>query len=61
MLDRNPATYTVAQAITPPLMIISGLAPKFSGFQMTRSAIHPLATCPMRCDIPWQMALVDIA
>lgn len=52
--------HTVAQAITPPLMIISGFAPKFSGFQTTRSARHPVATCPMRWDIPWQMALTRI-
>jgi hypothetical protein len=54
---RNLISRTCAQAITPPLMTISGLAPKFSGFQRTRSARHPFATCPTRCDMPWVMAL----
>lgn len=33
-----------AQAITPDLRTISGLEPKFSGFQRTRSASVPTAT-----------------
>jgi hypothetical protein len=53
----DPVTRTWAQAITPPLMTVSGLAPKFSGFQRTRSARHPFATCPTRWDMPWVMAL----
>lgn len=51
------AVPTVAQAMKPPLTIISGLAPKFSGFQSTKSARQPFATWPTMCEIPWQMAL----
>lgn len=46
------AVPTVAQAMKPPLTIISGLAPKFSGFQSTKSARQPFATWPTMCEIP---------
>mmetsp|Transcript_8525 Transcript_8525/g.18656 ORF Transcript_8525/g.18656 Transcript_8525/m.18656 type:complete len:272 (-) Transcript_8525:1560-2375(-) len=45
-----------AHAMVPPLMTISGLAPKSSGFQRTRSASLPGCTDPTRCDMPWQSA-----
>src|SRR5258708_28620690 len=43
-------------AMTPPLMTISGFAPKNAGFHSTRSASLPVSTEPIRCDIPWEIA-----
>mmetsp|Transcript_10993 Transcript_10993/g.32571 ORF Transcript_10993/g.32571 Transcript_10993/m.32571 type:complete len:215 (+) Transcript_10993:25-669(+) len=45
-----------AQAMVPPLMTISGLAPKSAGFQMTRSASLPASTEPTACAMPWATA-----
>src|SRR5712672_3675956 len=48
---------TCAQAMTPDLSTISGLTPKFSGFQSTRSAKVPTAIWPTKCEIPCVIAL----
>ena len=46
-----------AQAMKPPLMTSSGLAPKKAGFQRTRSASLPTSTEPIEvADMPWAMA-----
>ena len=45
-----------AQAIVPPLMTISGLAPKWDGFQRTMSASLPTSREPMWSAMPWAMA-----
>mmetsp|Transcript_28076 Transcript_28076/g.46095 ORF Transcript_28076/g.46095 Transcript_28076/m.46095 type:complete len:225 (+) Transcript_28076:156-830(+) len=45
-----------AQAMVPPLMIISGLAPNMEGFHRTRSASLEGSMDPMRWDMPWAMA-----
>src|SRR6266700_8074374 len=45
-----------AHAIIPPLMTISGLAPKKAGFHSTRSASLPTSTEPTRWDMPWARA-----
>jgi hypothetical protein len=45
-------------AITPDFSIIEGLEPKFSGFQRTRSASVPGATCPTRWLMPCVIALI---
>src|ERR1700688_203086 len=44
------------QAMTPPLMTISGFAPKRAGFQSTRSASLPGSTEPIKWLIPWAIA-----
>src|SRR5258706_2766231 len=44
------------QAITPPLITISGLTPKNAGFHSTRSASFPVSTEPMNCAMPCAMA-----
>ena len=51
------ALRTCAQAMTPDFNTISGLDPKFSGFQRTRSASVPGVTEPTRWLIPWVIAL----
>lgn len=51
------ALHTCAQAMTPDFSTISGLDPKFSGFQRTRSASAPGVTDPTRWLIPWVIAL----
>lgn len=48
---------TLAQAITPPLIIVSGLTPKLLGCQRTKSASLPTAMSPMTCDMPCVIAL----
>ena len=44
------------QAMTPPLITISGLTPKNAGFHSTRSASLPTSIEPTRWPKPWAMA-----
>mmetsp|Transcript_24167 Transcript_24167/g.36728 ORF Transcript_24167/g.36728 Transcript_24167/m.36728 type:complete len:299 (+) Transcript_24167:97-993(+) len=45
-----------AQAMVPPLMTISGLAPNMEGFHKTRSASLEGSIEPTRRDMPWATA-----
>mmetsp|Transcript_9890 Transcript_9890/g.20638 ORF Transcript_9890/g.20638 Transcript_9890/m.20638 type:complete len:285 (-) Transcript_9890:2274-3128(-) len=45
-----------AQAMVPPLITISGLAPNSAGFHSTRSASLPTSTEPMMWETPCAMA-----
>mmetsp|Transcript_31581 Transcript_31581/g.50739 ORF Transcript_31581/g.50739 Transcript_31581/m.50739 type:complete len:235 (-) Transcript_31581:1831-2535(-) len=45
-----------AYAMVPPLIIISGLAPKRAGFQRHISASFPGSIDPTKWDMPWALA-----
>ena len=42
------------QAMIPPLMTISGRAPKNAGRHSTRSASFPTSMDPITCETPWR-------
>ena len=45
-----------AAAMSPPLMMTAGFAPKNAGFHSTMSASFPTAIDPTSCEMPWVMA-----